>query len=266
MTKALVAAGSTELEKAEWMPSVVASAGGAHRLTKALVAVAHWTLREERDEGSDVPEEIAADGELNPAYEIILRERALSYLETLQLEAEASTVEILAEICQRGLWLHHPSGWSSLAEFLRGMGEGHSDSYRSIVGRFVSVVLPYLEQKEIMSIREVMELITGGGFSRIYGILAYLQAAVEDGDRTTVENMMMDAGTHSKRELRKKYARARHVRPARAKLEKVGPVWVLTIRMNDRQRRLIMNRLGDRIDTDVKRFLEETHDYDRTTA
>jgi hypothetical protein len=213
--KELALIGVTEVE---WWPTVRATVEGAHKLTEAVVTVAYRDLEHERESGSDIPplfvKQVDPDtGEptekVNQEYEAVLRVRAVTYLQSMKLESEASMLELLADIFDRQLYLY--LGWDSLAQLLRSMAEGKSDSYQSIVERLVTVVLPFLQVEELVPISEMMSLITDGGF------LA-------------------------------RYRPGKGIPPAKATLRHTNPGWELLITMNDAQKGVILNALGRRID------------------
>ena len=260
--KALALIGVSDVE---WWPSVCATADGAHKLTEAIVTMAYHALEEERKSGSDIPP-LMIGKKLNLAYEAVLRERALYYLQSLKLEADASIVEILSDIFQRQLYMHHPDQWRSLAEFLKNMAAGKSASYQSVIERLVTVILPFLQVEELCSIQQMMELITEGGMSNLYHLLPNLTMAVEGGDRETMEELLRDAKSLGRQEIFNKYKKTR-IPSAYATLglhnpgplhvtmeEKVaflprrdGQKWQLVIEMTEAQKGVILNRLGRRI-------------------
>lgn len=230
----------------EYELSVCASATGAHRLTEAIVTMAYHALEEERS-GSDIPP-LMIGGKLNLAYEAVLRERALYYLQSLKLEADASTVEILSDIFDRQLYMHHPDQWGSLAEFLKNMAAGKSASYQSVVERLVTVILPFLQVEELCSVREMMELITEGGMSNVYHLLPNLTAAVEAGNSEAMATLLTDARSLRRSEIWDKYKRGKmRVEPAKAILTHTNPGWQLVIEMDEAQKGIVLNRLGRRI-------------------
>jgi len=231
----------------EWWPSVCATADGAHKLTEAIVTMAYHALEEERKDGSDIPP-LMIGKKLNLAYEAVLRERALYYLQSLKLEADASTVEILADIFDRQLYMHHPDQWGSLAEFLKNMAAGKSASYQSVVERLVAVILPFLHVEELCAVREMMELITEGGMSNLYHLLPEMTAAVESADRETMAELLTDAKALGRSEIFEKYKQdSMRIEPAKAILTHTNPGWQLIITMTEAQKGVILNRLGRRI-------------------
>jgi len=242
---------------AEWWPSIRATAEGAHSLTQAIVTMAHHALEEERREGSEIPpltvkQRDPETGEmkdvLNLAYEAVLRERALYYLQSLKLEADASTLEILADIFQRQLYMHHPDQWGSLADFLRNMAAGKSASYQSVVERLVTIIIPFLQVEKLATVREMMELITEGGMSNLYHLLPELVSAAEGDNAEAMAELLNDAKSLGRSEIFDKYKRdSLRILPARSTLTQTNPGWQLIIEMTEAQKSIILNRLGRRI-------------------
>jgi hypothetical protein len=248
------------VKEAEWWPTVRATPEGAHRLTEAIVTMAYHVLEEERREGSDIPpltvKQVDPEtGELvdllNLAYEAVLRERALTYLQSLKLEADAASLEILADVFERQLYLHHPDQWQSLREFVRGLTVDKSDSYQAIIGGFVETVLPALQVNKLATVPEMMGLITDGRLSNLYHLKSEMTQAAQDNDTEALAELLDAAKTMTRSEIDEKYKVGKtRIPPAQAVLMHTNPGWELVITMTDAQKAVILNRLGRRIKYD----------------
>lgn len=238
---------------AAYWPSVMATTEDAHQLTKAILALALHTLEREREAGSELPDVKIADTEtgeltMNPAYEVMLRERALTYLQTMGMEGEASTFEILAEIEARSLYMWGEQPWESLSQFVRNLGTDKSPAYASVWERMATHVLPVLQVKKVAGVKEIMDLIVGGGKSNLSFLLPELMQAADEGDKAKLKTILADARLPRSEWWEKYKGEKVRVPPASAVLRHSNPEWELTIRMNDAQKRVVLSRLGPRIE------------------
>lgn len=246
------------VDEVEYWPTVLASAEGAHQLTNAVVALAFHALEQERKGGSELPDvEVANPGTgeigMNPAYELMLRERALVYLQTMGTESEASKFEILAEIEARQLYVWGEEPWESLAQFVRSLGEGRSPTYASVWERMAARVLPALQVEKTVGVQQIMDIIVEGKKSNLYHLLPNMLAVIDDTemDQQAKDNQMSEMLTDAKNlergELWAKYKDGETVPPAKAVLTYTNPGWQLVITMSEAQKRIVLNRLGQRV-------------------
>lgn len=263
MNKALTAKKSLALigveAGAEYWPSVLATTEGAHQLTGAILALAFHALEQEREGGSELPPvEIAnrKTGEvgMNSAYELMLRERALVYLQTMGVESEAATFELLAEIEARQLHMWSEEPWESLSQFVRSLGEGRSSTYASVWERMASRILPALQVEEFVGVREIMDIIVAGKKSNLYHLLPNMLAVLDDpkmdqqAKGSQVNEMLTDAKNLERSEIWAKYKDDKTIPSANAVLRQISPtMYTLTIAMDWSQKRVILNRLGQRV-------------------
>lgn len=231
-----------------WIPRLLATVGGAHNLTKSIITCAFHALESERGAGAVLPP-LEIGGKVNPSYEAVLRERALNYLQALQVEADASIMEIIADIFERQLYLYHPDQWSSLAEFIENLAVGKASSYRSVMLRLAGYVVPYIAEHNLLSIQEVMALVIEGGLSNLYHLLPELQHAIAGCQPEVVKQILNDARSLPRQDVLDKYKRGKaRIPPAPATLASAAEgQWELRIMMTESQKTLIMARLGARI-------------------
>ena len=247
------------IDEAEYWPSVLPTTEGAHQLTRAVIALAFHILEQEREAGSELPSVEIADprtGEIgmNPAYEVMLRERALTYLQTMEMEGSASTFEILAEIEARGLYMWAEQPWESLSQFVRNLGEDRSPTYASVWERMATRVLPALQAEKVAGVQEIMDIIIKGGKSNLGLLLPELLQAAEAGDGETLREILADAKLPRSEWWSKWKGDKTRIPAAKATLtrevalDNTNLEWRLVITMSEAQKHVIMNRLGQRVE------------------
>jgi hypothetical protein len=253
--KALTLIGPDAVGK--WRPTICATVDDAQQLALSVLILAFNDIEAERRSGSEIPpahiKKVDPEtGEIqdmpNPAFEMLVEERALYYLQSIGYAAEAAEVAIIADIRERELYKHHPDGWEALSQFLRSISAGKSQFYYSTVERLVGVVLPFIQVEQVTGTGEIMDIIVKGGKSALLHLTPELVHAVEGRDVDQVKEILHDAKTLGRSEWYPKYKDHSTIPPAQAQLRHTNPGWELIITMTDAQKEIILKRLSTKIE------------------
>jgi hypothetical protein len=226
----------------------------AQKLTVYLVARAERDIQEERKGGAEYPKKGT------PAYEACIAELAYRLAENWIGAGNASKFQLVDWIERDGLYFHHPRQWETLEQMLLDIADNVSSaSGHSVYTRLAKEVLPFVREHEIADAVDLMSIIMEpeGGKSKLYHALPMLSEAINRGKKRVVKAILDDVKDRSKtrKDLADRWGSKIPIPPAPAELRlNENGQWVLTIHMNEEQKRLILSRLQNRVAYDESPF------------
>ena len=231
-----------------WQPGRVLTEADAQMLTVYLVAKAEREIAEERkDHGAEYPKKGT------PAYEACVAELAYRLAENWIGAGNASKLQLVDWIERESLYFHHPRQWETLEQMLLDIADSvTSASGHSVYTRLAKEILPFVREHKIADAVDLMGIImeAEGGKSKLYHALPILSEAIKRKKKRVVRAILDDVKDRSKtrKDLMDRWGSKVPIPPAPAELRLNGNgQWVLTIHMDEEQKRLILSRLRDRV-------------------